>query len=1073
MENTNSNRVFDVAKILPGGLVPRQIAHRVAYITSLLIIVTLGAFVFVNLPYQRSAILQAMESEAKSTVTSIGQVTASSIVSEDFAAVIEHCMKVVKESPSITYVVVTRNDGFSLIFTKNGWTQNNLKGVWLPKADQGISSRFLKSDISPEEVFHYSTPFQYSSIDWGWIHIGLSLKTFNENITKLYQRTALIALICVFLGIGVALYSARRLTKPISTLDSMAQKVAGGDFSVRAEIQSGDELGCLADSFNQMTKKLGESRAEIIAAREYTENIIKSMNDAMFVLSARGIIEQVNLAATRLSGFEEGELIGSSIADYMANSKSVVEISRYITEALSSGHVSGMETQIRAKSGKISTVIFSLAVMHDIDGVVIGIVCVVLDITERKLFEEELRSARDTAEAANRSKSQFLANMSHEIRTPINGVLGMAELLLMSDQGASQLRQLNTLKTSGESLLKVINDILDYSKIEAGKLTLENRIFEIREVAEETVEMFAAQAEQKGLELTYVVQNDVPRFVLGDDGRLRQIIVNLVGNAIKFTEHGQVSLLVNLLEDGDETVELEFVVIDTGIGISQDAQEGIFNEFSQADGSTTRKFGGTGLGLAIVKSLTQLMDGNIYVESIPNKGSTFYFTIKVKKTPHKEIGVSYSNSLVGLRLLIVDDNIATRENLKYVIKSWGVRGETAGSMKEALRMCASTGSDPYRYIIIGLLDMDYQQVVREIRDAVGESDMPHFILMATDEEWRDTSKLAAAGIDVYLKKPIRQSLLLNSLLSIQNNKIGKDVSPPLVNDKNRYHFSSDVLLVEDAPVNLEVGIGMLESFGCRVDTACDGQEALDAIRKKSYDVILMDCQMPVMDGYEATRQLRQLELRSADGTAKTHKNIVIALTAHAMLGERQVCLDAGMDDYLAKPFSLDSLGNILSRWLPASDTIDHQCADLPLPVSEYQDVQPKLELSVPATSGNSLDTGCLDAILSLQRPGRPDILAKVIGQYFADAVNQIEVMRRGYVDGDAAVIRGASHRMKSSCANLGAIWLADLCKELEGICRDGSLPADMGLITGIEAGFYEAKEQLEAYMTKRKNISDL
>ncbi len=1073
MKSANNNEIAAVSRNLLSRLVPREIAYRVAFITSLLIIGTLGLFVFVNMPYQRSAILHAMESEAKSTVASIGQVTASSIISEDFAAVIEHCMKVVKDSPSIAYVVVTRNDGFSLIFTESGWTQDTLKGVWVPTGKRVASNRFLKSTISTEEVFHYSTPFQYSSIDWGWIHIGLSLKTFNDNIATLYQRTTLIALLCVLMGVGVAFFSSRRLTRPISILDEMAQKVAGGDFSVRVYNHNDDELGDLTNSFNLMTAKLGESRIEIINAREYTENIIKSMNDALFVISANGTIEQVNAAAARLLCCEGSELLGCDLTDFF-ETISVDEIknpvSHFIAEAISRGHVCDVEMQLKSHNGTTSTVVISLAAMHDFNKNILGIVCVALDITARKQSEVDLIVARDVAEAASQSKSQFLANMSHEIRTPMNGVLGMAELLLMTNLDACQLRQLNTLKTSGESLLKIINDILDYSKIEAGKLTLENRVYEIREVAGETVDMFATQAEQKGLELIYVIQRTVPRFVIGDDNRLRQIIVNLIGNAIKFTEHGQISLLVNLLEENDETMELEFMVIDTGIGISPEAQERIFNEFSQADGSTTRKFGGTGLGLAIVKNLTQLMDGNVYVESIPNKGSTFYFTIKAKKTPHEEIGEFYSNSLVGKRVLIVDDNISTRENLKYVINAWGMRGETAGNLKETLRMCVLDGADPYRYVLIGAQEMDCQQVVRAIKDVVAESDLPNFILMASDEAWGEDSTLATAGIDAYLKKPIRQSLLLNTLLSIQNNKNGREVSYPIASECSGYHFSSDILLVEDAPVNLEVGMGMLESFGCRVDVACDGQEALDAIRKKSYDVILMDCQMPVMDGYEATRRLREMERQSVDGSAGTHR-IIIALTAHAMQGERQICLDAGMDDYLAKPFSLAALGEVLSRWLPAHDAVDSQGTDSPLAEVVAQGVLSINELSASSTCGNGIDISSLDAIRSLQRPGKPDILTKVVEQYFDDAVKQIELICNGYVSGDAAAIRGASHRMKSSSANLGAHWLADLCKELEDICRDGTLPVDMILIKGIETGYYETKGKLEEYQMERGSVS--
>ena len=512
----------------------------------------------------------------------------------------------------------------------------------------------------------------------------------------------------------------------------------------------------------------------------------------------------------------------------------------------------------------------------------------------------------------------------------MNGVLGMAELLLMTNLDEHQVRQVKMLKNSGDSLLKIINDILDYSKIEAGKLTLENRIFELRDMVGEVVEMFADKARRKGLGLTYVIQKDAPRFVSGDDVRLRQILVNLLGNAVKFTEQGQIMLLVNMLEDGDEDLQLEFVVTDTGIGISPEAQQNVFCEFSQADSTTTRRFGGTGLGLTIVKSLCQLMNGDIHMESMPNSGSTFLFTIRCGKAFPEEFGPS----------------------------------------------CRS---------------------------------------------------------------------------SVQNNP---------------YHFAADILLVEDAPVNLEVGIGMLEALGCRVDTARHGREALEAIAKKRYDVVFMDCQMPVLDGYEATRRLRGLERRQAKQVSHDSSDkrlTIIALTAHAMQGEKQICLDAGMDDYLSKPFCLSEIGEVLSRWLPVVDSsVFEKTPDMVISESSAPP-----EPAVRAPGANSIDTAFLEAIRSLQRPGKPDILAKVIGQYFEDAVRQIEIIRGGYAFGDPVAMKGASHRMKSSSANLGALRLADLCKELEEICRDGGWPTDMNLITGIEQEYAEARARLEMYTAER------
>jgi PAS domain S-box-containing protein len=761
---------------------PHRIVIRVALISSTLIIISLGLFVLATIPYQRTAILDAMKSEAKSTVTSIDQVTASAIITEDFGTVVEHCLRVVQESPSIVYVVVTRNDGFSLIITKQGWEQKTLKGEWIPPGERVAGSRFLSTEISKEEVYHYSHPFQYSGIDWGWIHIGLSLKKFNSDIGNMYLRTSLMALLSLIVGIFVAFFFARRLTKPISSLARTTEQVARGDLTARADIRTGDELEHLGHSFNSMTCALQNSQRDIISSREYTENIIKSMNDTLIVISPEGIIEQVNNATLALLGYEEIELLGApiyQILQYNDGLKDNGENLDNLARIVSKGYVSNVETTYRAKNGELIPVIFSASVMHGSRSKVQGIVCVALDITERKRAEEALHLAKDSAETANLAKSQFLANMSHEIRTPMNGVLGMLDLLLDSKMEESQLRLARMAHSSAEKLLDVINDILDFSKIEAGRLKLLPTDFSLRELVNDVRELFLVKAQKKGLLLSTTIDGNVPEALHGDMLRLRQVLINLLGNALKFTDAGEVFLHVSLAEDYGKELTLRFNVQDTGQGIETTNLPNIFEAFSQADASMARRHEGTGLGLAISKQLVEMLGGSLSVETTLGKGSRFWFTAQ----------------------------------------------------------------------------------------------------------------------------------LLRSLSPLEQNHFVETRKIPAKSTPNTRKLR--VLLAEDNLINQEVGKLILENLNCQVDVVGDGAIAFETVFRNSYDLVFMDCQMPEVDGYEAARMIRQREALAGEGG---HHIPIVALTAHALEGDRELCLAAGMDDYLSKPFNSDQIATILQKW---------------------------------------------------------------------------------------------------------------------------------------------------------------
>ncbi len=653
-----------------------------------------------------------------------------------------------------------------------------------------------------------------------------------------------------------------------------------------------------------------------------------------------------------------------------------------------------------------------------------------------------LEETNDRAEAAELTKSRFLANISHEIRTPMNGILGMTELLHGTQLTEEQLKFTKSITRSTESLLHVVNDMLDFSHLHHGKLDLEDNVFFFSKVVQDVCQQYKKMAESKNLQLTCDTQSGLQVPVIGDEFRIRQIISNLIDNAIKFTESGEIIVSEAVSpEDGKHSV----TIADTGPGIAPEVQSEIFKSFAQADNSSTRKYGGTGLGLSIANRLAQMMDGEISIESEPNTGSRFTFSCTLREGSNDSINEVGKNHLAGKRVIVVDDTETNLEILSLQLQQWDLDVQCADSGKSALMFLsdAANNNKPFDLAILDLNmpDMDGLELALHIQNAEYSKDLR--VMMLTSSVVDLNQKLMQErGIVKSMMKPARQALLYDSITKVILDQ-GKPEELPLPDRTTR------ILLTEDDPINQEVATVMLESMGYEVVVANNGADAVDAmLQDNNFDLILMDCQMPVMDGFNATRAIR-------DNDCSTP---IVALTANATEVDKDLCLDAGMDDFLTKPIFQTDLSRVVQQWVARSA----EKADSSNNTND-QGQEHANNTSDENIMNIEIDQSALDAIRSLQRPGKPDILARIVNMYMEKSPELISAIHEGVAANDCDKVKMAAHTLKSSSAYVGASAMADACSRVEAKAAGNQLSEATGDIENISQGFTSTVDQIKQY----------
>ncbi len=910
-----------------------------------------------------------------------------------------------------------------------------------------------------QPVYGYHAHLNIANTHW----LLLSEINKGEALATIYWVEKVTTILCLLLSLiaaAIALYQSKRIVRPITQLSKISHAVALGLSHQQVKIERQDEIGELAETFNHMVKVREKYIQTIHQNNKDIQQALNTASEQQFALDQHSIVAITDLSGTityvndklcEISGYSKEELLGNNhriLNSAYHDRKFFDDMYRTIT----SGGVWHADICDQRKDGTKFWVDTTIVPTKNALGEVSSYIAIRTDITHIKQVEIELMQAAEDAQAATVAKSQFLANMSHEIRTPLNGVIGMTNLLLDTTLNTEQFSQAKIISNSSNALLTIINDILDFSKIEAGKLDIEIIDFELSALISDIATSMSFRADEKNIELICPSTPVKPYWYRGDPGRIRQILVNLIGNAIKFTLFGQVSVDVHIINKKGQ-YHLLVEVIDTGIGLSDEQQQGLFERFTQADGSTTRQFGGTGLGLTITKHLVELMGGEINVESTLNEGSAFTVEIPLAKSEHNA-APKPSTALSQESILIVDDNYTNRKLLTDLFNIWEIPNqqvETGLEAIQALSQAAEQGK-PFTLAIIDMQmpQMDGAQLAKLIRQQANIA-QTQMILLTSQARRGDARKMQDIGFRGFLTKPVNQSDLYNVLLQVSGQGDARLITRHTAHELSL--FDAQVLVVEDNITNQLVAQGMLAKFGLQVTITNNGKEAIETLSEKCYDLVFMDCQMPIMDGFEATHMIRD-----PSSSVQQHDIPIIAMTANAMSKDKERCLVAGMNGFIAKPVNPTELQQQLNHWLSEQSTTS---------VADESSHQQK-----------SIDDLAFQASTAIQRKEPPEqifdpsVLHKllndetkiqsIINAFLDDTASQISLLKTSITDVDPASAGAIAHKIKGSAASIGANVLSRHARNMEIAAKEGNIQPVIDGLDELTSNFKALQDELSA-----------